>query len=121
MSGVLPWLPVLVGALAVVPLAFAAVDRRPAKVPDDRLGLLQHAAETAAVLVLVRQVTPWTPASVAAWYALVALGAIGYAGIAHRAAAAPWIARGRANRGCIVTSVLSTVAALALAAGLALA
>lgn len=120
MSRVLPWLPVLVGLLAVLPLAVAAVDRRPSKVPDDRLALLQSAVETAAVLVLVRQVTPWTPASVAAWYGLVALGAVGYAGIAHRAADAPWIAAARSTRRRVVTSGLSIAAAVLVVAVLVL-
>lgn len=120
MSGLLPWLPVLVGAFAVVPLAVAAVRPRPAKVPDDRLALLQQAAETVAVLVLVRQVTPWSPTTVVAWYALVAACAVGCAGLARQATAAPWIAPERSGRRRVVTSCLGTAVAVAAAVLLAL-
>ncbi len=89
------WLLPVIGALLLLPHLVAVLPRKRASERTagkaDRLRLITSAFEVIAVLVFVRQLGTWTPATATLWFVVVALAATALAGMMYRSAGLPWI------------------------------
>ncbi|MCT9867837.1 hypothetical protein [Paenarthrobacter aurescens] len=115
------WMAPAIGALLLIPHLVAVLPRKRASEraagKADRLRLIASAFEIVAVLVFVRQLGTWTPATIALWYVVVALAASALAGMMYRSAGLPWITDNSSHArrilgtaaGCLVATTVIVV------------